>query len=362
MSDSRPAVRAEALLRWFQGRERKVPGRGESDPYRIWVAEVMAQQTRLSTVREYYGPFLERFPDVRALAAADLDAVLRAWEGLGYYARARNLHAAARRVAGEWGGSFPEDPSRLRELPGVGPYTAGAVASLAFGRPVPAVDGNARRVLCRLHDLADPPRRELEDRAASLLSARPGRAAGLNQALMDLGAEICTPSDPACDRCPVAEGCLARERGTVELRPLPSGRPAAPHRDVGVGVVWRAGRLLVARRPPEGLLGGLWEFPGGKVEEGESAEAAVRRELREEMAIEVEVGRPLARVEHAYSHLRVTLHAFHARWVRGEPRARAATEWRWTDPEDLDELAFPVANRRIIDALRSGEPPAFASG
>lgn len=355
-----PGIISRLLVQWFAGRRREVPWRHEDDPYRIWVAEVMAQQTRVETVKEYWEAFLDRFPDVATLAEADLDEVLKEWEGLGYYARARHLHEAARLVRERHGGQLPSAPARLRELPGVGPYTAGAVASLAFGVPEPAVDGNARRVLSRIFDLARPTPGRLRERARRLLESESHRAAELNQALMDLGGAVCTPGDPSCQRCPVARHCLALARGTVEERPPARNRPGVPHHDVGVAVLWSQARVLVQRRPEDGLLGGLWEFPGGKLEAGESPEAAIRRELLEELDVRVRVGPPLCRVEHAYSHLRVTLHVRHARHDGSTPKARFATEWRWLPPDDLGELPFPVANQRIIDALSEmEEPPIF---
>lgn len=356
----RAAELADRLIRWYRLRERDVPGRDESDPYRVWVAEVMAQQTRIATVRDYYGEFLERFPDPRALAAAELDDVLKAWEGLGYYARARNLHRAAREVVAEYDGELPREREDLLDLPGIGPYTAGAVASIAFDRPEPAVDGNARRVLSRLHDLESPGRRELEDHARELLESAPGSPAELNQAVMDFGGEVCTPRAPSCEICPLAAGCLARERGTVDRRPPSTPGRELPHHDIAAGVVWNDGRVLIARRPAEGLLGGLWEFPGGKVEGGESPEEAVRRELREEMEVDVAVEGLLGRVDHTYSHFRITLHAHHARLLDGTPRARSATAWRWAEPGELDDYAFPAANVHLIRSLRAAGPPEFA--
>lgn len=347
---------ADSLLGWYQDRERDVPWRGETDPYRIWVAEVMAQQTRLETVRERYPTFVALFPDVRTLARADRDQVLKAWEGLGYYARARNLHRAARMVVERHGGKLPADPNALRALPGVGAYTAGAVASLAFAAAEPAVDGNARRVLARLLDMETPTAGALDEAARELLRVRPEAAAELNQALMDLGATVCTPGSPDCHACPVSEECLALERGTVAERPPSRGRGPIPHRDVAVGVVWRGERVLVQRRPEGGLLGGLWEFPGGKVEPGERPRDAVSREIREETGLRVAVGELVERVEHAYSHFRITLHAYHARHVSGEPRPRAATAWRWAEPSRLHELAFPAANRRVLEALARAAP------
>lgn len=346
---------ARHLLEWYRGRERDVPWRDESDPYRIWVAEIMAQQTRMETVRPYYRRFLDRYPDVFALAEARLDDVLKTWEGLGYYARARNLHAAAHEVVAGYGGELPRDAHRLRELPGIGPYTAGAIASMAFRRREPAVDGNARRVLSRLFDLEAPTRAVLDSHARNLLAWSGRDPARLNQAIMDLGGEVCSPRRPRCAECPLESDCLALARDTVAARPARRPRKPLPHEDVAVGVVWKDDRLLIARRPEEALLGGLWEFPGGKIEAEETPAAAVERELREELEIEVRARELIGRVEHAYSHFRVTLHAYHADWVSGEPRPRAATAWLWVEPDRLTEFAFPRGSRRIIERVRAGE-------
>ncbi|MGB5302134.1 MAG: A/G-specific adenine glycosylase [Gemmatimonadota bacterium] len=352
---------AGLLLEWFRPRRRDVPGRNESDPYRIWVAEVMAQQTRISTVIPYYESFVERFPDVETLAAAPLDAVLKAWEGLGYYSRARNLHRAAAEVRERYGGLLPEDAESLRSLPGIGAYTAGAIASIAFGRPEPAVDGNVRRVLSRLYDLEEPAPGRLEALSRELIAEANGQAGLLNQALMDLGSSVCTPRSPGCEACPVAGNCLALQRGTVALRPPRRRRPPLPHHDIAAALVWRGPRLLIARRPEEGLLGGLWEFPGGKVEAGETPADGARREVREELEVEVEVLGEVARIQHAYSHFRITLHLFHARWVAGDSAIGESTAGspKWVLPGELGRYAFPAANHDVVRRLVSGElrPP-----
>ena len=345
------------LIAWFRSRTRDVPWRDETDPYRIWVAEVMAQQTRMAVVRERYDRFLAAFPDVDALAAAERDEVLKAWEGLGYYSRARNLHDAARIVATDLDGRLPDSVEGLRALPGIGPYTAGAVASLAFGLREPAVDGNVRRVLSRLHDLPRPAAGALEVRARALLEATDAPPGEVNQALMDLGGEVCTPRSPACDHCPLGPDCLARARGTQAERPGRAPRRELPHRTIAVTVVCREGRVLIGRRPEEGLLGGLWEFPGGKVEPGETPRAAAARELREEMCLEAELGEEIAVVEHAYSHFRITLHAFRGRWTAGEPCGRAASDWRWVAPGELAGFAFPAANRPVLETLATEPAP-----
>jgi A/G-specific adenine glycosylase len=359
---------AADLLEWFHGRDRDIPWRSETDPYRVWVCEVMAQQTRIQTVRERLPEFFDVYPTLEALAASDPDALLRAWEGLGYYARARNLRRAARelverscgRALADRPATLPTTAAALRELPGIGPYTAGAVASIAFGRPEPAVDGNARRVLSRLYDIERPTVTVLDAAARGLISAAdapadPGersRAGEVNQAIMDLGGAICSPRSPRCGDCPLAGHCLALARGTVAERPPRKTKRPLPHHDIAVALVWRDdGRLLIQRRPPEGLLGGLWEFPGGKVEPGEHAEQAAVRETREETGLEIRVRRPAGRVDHAYSHFRITLHAFHADVLGGELLIDGTEPRAWVEPRDLATYAFPTANRRIIDGL-----------
>ena len=260
---------AGRLLDWYRPRRRSVPGRNESDPYRIWVAEVMAQQTRISTVIPYYEAFVDRFPDVETLAASSLDEVLKAWEGLGYYGRARNLHRAAREVQARYGGRLPEEVGTLRSLPGIGAYTAGAIASIAFGRPEPAVDGNVRRVLARLFDLEQPSPRRLDELSRELIGKAGGRAGSLNQALMDLGSSVCTPRSPDCDVCPVEVDCLAFRRGTVALRPSRHKRAPLPHRDIAAaidigvvhGVPRERYRQPTPRQPHKAFRFGRWKTP-----------------------------------------------------------------------------------------------------
>jgi len=324
----------------------------------------MAQQTRISTVLSYYDSFLARFPDVETLATAPLDDVLKEWEGLGYYGRARNLHRAAAVICERHDGRLPADPVSLRALPGIGRYTAGAISSIAFGLPEPAVDGNVRRVLCRVYDLADPPPPKLERLARQWIEFADGDAGALNQALMDLGGSVCLPRGPQCEVCPLADACLALRHGTIPLRPAKRVRPPLPHHDIAAAIIWRGPKLLIARRPEDGLLGGLWEFPGGKVEAGETPREAARREVREELGMDVEILAPADEVRHAYSHFRITLHLFHARWVSGEPSAPPEARPSWVLPEELDRYAFPAANHAVIGRLVRGEerPPRSCPG
>ena len=358
------------LLEWWERERLDLPWRRRSDPYAIWVAEVMLQQTQIATVIPYYERWMERLPTVEALASASLDEVLKLWEGLGYYSRARYLHRAAQQVVEAYGGRLPTTVAELRTLPGIGPYTAGAIASIAFERPAPVVDGNVIRVFSRVLDLtADvtetKTKKMLWQVAEALVPAeQPG---AFNQALMELGQRICVPAAPRCHICPIAAHCLARQRGTQHERPVRPPRRRTPHHDVAAGVIWREpdrgdGRFLIARRPLEGLLGGMWEFPGGKREPDERLPETLRREIREELGLEITVGEPLARIKHAYTHFRVTVHAFHATVVAGRPQHLAVTDHAWVSLDDLEEYPFAVTNQKIIEALREEGPDGALPG
>ena len=353
----------ERLLAWFDAHKRDLPWRGVGDPYAVWVSEVMLQQTRAGSVVPYYRRWMERFPDVGALADADPEEVLRLWRGLGYYARARNAHRCVRRVRDEYGGAFPSSADRLRALPGIGPYTAAAVASIAFGEAVAAVDGNVRRVVARLFDLPDPSLAQARDLAGGLMDGtRPG---DFNEAMMELGATVCTPRSPSCGACPVAAGCRARTAGTVAERPLPRRRGPVPTRvwEVRVAASPR-GRTLVVRRPPEGLLGGMWEFPAVEVGDGAGPEAPVVERVGRraragggaEGVARAVAARPMWVAEPAAGavvELPPVTHRFsHFKAVYRPRRVEVAAEWReaggrWVTPSELAELALPVAQQRI---------------
>ncbi len=346
------------LLAWYGAHKRDLPWRRTRDPYRIWISEILLQQTQVATVIPYYHRFLARFPTVQDLAAARLDDVLKTCEGAGYYARARNLHRAAGQIVNDCGGRFPDTVEGLLALPGIGRYTAGAVASIAFGRDAPVLDGNVMRVLARYFGLrgdirSGATREEMWQLAGRLIPR--GRAGDFNQALMEHGATICTPRGPRCDECPVRRGCVARKECIQERLPFKSARKENPHSTIGVGIIWKGGRILIQRRKEDGLLGGLWEFPGGKRERGESLAGCVEREVREELGLEVRAGKKIAVVNHGYSHFSVTLHAFECEYVSGRARPRSATAIKWVRPANLKDYAFPAANRRIIAALTSGD-------
>ena len=348
----------DALLHWYERHRRDLPWRQTDDPYKIWVSEIMLQQTQVTTAQPYYERFISAYPTVHDLAAAPIDDVLKLWEGLGYYARARNLHRAAQTIVADHGGRLPRSREELLKIPGIGPYTVGAILSIAFGQPEPALDGNVRRVMSRLLLIEEDPRRpaaerEILDQLQQLVSTEV--PADFNQALMELGATICVSKSPRCLICPVVEHCEAQAAGRQFDLPVKPRRPSRPHHHVAVGFVWHDDRVLISRRPSDGLLGGLWELPGGKQEANESLEDCLRREIAEELGVEVAVDRHLVTVEHGYSHFSVTLHAFACRWLSGEPQNIETNDWTWVPLGNLRDYPLPRGTTKILDALASDQ-------
>jgi A/G-specific adenine glycosylase len=340
-SDDIEAIRA-ALLEFFDTAARPLPWRSTDDPYAIWVSEVMAQQTRVETAIPYYERWLGQFPDVATLADAPIDDVLKAWEGLGYYSRARNLHTAAQVVRERHQGAVPDSYDALRALPGVGEYTAGAIASIAFGARHAAVDGNVRRVLSRVLDEPAPSAALLRDVAGSIVPAdRPG---DFNQAVMELGATICSPKSPRCHICPIARHCRARAAGTQADRPAARKQKPVPVIDIATAVIHDGdGRLLVARRPATGLLAGLWSFPGVDAMSIDDAGDQVR-EIALRFASSSGIPRPIGIVEHTFSHRRERYHCF---MIDAVPLESADDDVAWIDGRD-SQRALPRAQQRIL--------------
>ena len=343
------------LMNWFTLNQRPMPWRTFSSPYWVWISEAMLQQTQVATVIPYFYRFVDQFPDIETLAAADSQAVLKVWEGLGYYSRARNLHRAAALIVTDFGGGIPSDYDTLQQLPGFGPYIAAAVASIAFEVPVPVVDGNVLRVFSRYWGIPDDiratkVRNDVFDRLTPLVAmAQPSQ---FNQAIMELGALVCTPKNPHCTQCPLATDCVALTTHQVSEFPFKSAKPPVPHYTIGVGVIWKDGKILIGRRRDDQMLGGLWEFPGGKREPGETFEQCLRRELVEELGIEVEVGALLEEITHEYPERCVRLQFFLCRWRAHEPRPLGCPAFAWITREQLGEYSFPAADARLLGRLR----------
>ncbi len=347
----------EPLLQWYRVHHRRLPWRETADPYSIWVSEVMLQQTRVNTVLAYYECFLGRFPDIISLAEADSQEVLKVWEGLGYYARARNLHKAAQVVATEYRGKIPDDWNTFKSLPGVGEYIASAVQSIAFAGRHAVVDGNVKRVLARLLALnapanAAPSYSIFKGLATRLLD--PGSPGIFNQAVMELGALICRPVNPGCVGCPLRWECRAFQTGTVNEYPRKIQRKPPPTRKMTAGVICRNGELLITQRPSDGLLGGLWEFPGGEVLPGEEAPAACMRRIRETTGLDVAVDAYLTQVRHAYTHFKVVMEVFYCRYLSGEIRLDGPQEYRWILMNEIEDYPFPRVNHKFIPLIEAG--------
>lgn len=347
------AVRRAALA-WYNREARDLPWRKRSDPYAIWVSEVMLQQTQVPTVEAYYERFLHRFPTLAALAAASESDVLRAWEGLGYYRRARQLWQAARQLVAQYGGAVPRSRELLEQLPGIGPYTAGAILSIAFDQPEPILEANTHRLWSRLLDWNQPPHASSTLRklwnAARLILPRKG-AGRLNQALMELGSRVCTPQRPLCDVCPLARLCLARLHGNVHRVPRPRQRPRSVHVRHAVAVVWRQGRVLLVQGPDQGRWAGLWDFPRITLDEGYEPREQLRQELRRRHGIDARPGPLLLKLTHAVTRYRITLECFVLYHEHGTLRRNSGLLARWVAPAQLESYPLSSTGRRIAQQL-----------
>jgi len=341
------------LLEWFRISKRSMPWRDTQDPYAIWVSEVMLQQTQVATVVPYFKRFMAELPTIEALAAASEQTVLRLWSGLGYYSRVRNLHRAAKMLVRDSGGRFPHDVEAALQLPGIGEYTAGAILSIAFAQPVPAVDGNVERVLCRMACIEGPPRkaparRIVRELAAQMAScAHPG---DLNQALMELGATICSPTAPRCAACPLRGHCRARAAGRHEELPHTPPRAPTVRRYTAAGIVRRADSVLVAQRIEEGVWAGLWEFPQADVEDEDPA-VSLQLHVRTTLGLEVQVGAQVLRITHGIMNQTIELRVLACEAVGDTLEPHGYTQARWVSVDELADLPLSSPHRKIARHL-----------
>lgn len=343
-----------ALTDWYRTNRRDLPWRNTRAPYKIWVSEVMLQQTQVNTVIPYYQKFIARFPDIHALAAANLQSVLKLWEGLGYYSRARNFHQAAKIVVKERGGVIPNTSKEIKQLPGVGDYIAAAVLSIAFNLPHPVVDGNVKRVFARLFILDAPVNHAgshtvFLKKAAELMDAT--MPAMYNQALMELGAMVCKPKQPGCPACPLQSHCLAFKFNKIGEFPHRKKSKPLPEHNLVVGIVKKKGKILIIRRPEKGLLGGLWEFPNGRIESSEDPDAACLRHLKSEVNITADIDTFVTRIKHAYTHFKITMDVYACRFVAGRVRLNGPTAFRWINLDEISAYPLPKSVHKFLPAL-----------
>ncbi len=344
----------KSLKNWYKTKGRDLPWRRTRDPYRIWVSEIMLQQTQVKTVVPYYLNFLSKFPTVKSLAKAPLETVLKLWEGLGYYARARNLHRGAKLVTKAWNGKIPEAEKDLLKIPGIGRSTAGAILSIAYDLPSPILDGNVKRVICRLFAIRKDPKRPDVEKQLWTLSLKLTPEKGVHtytQAIMDLGAMVCTPKEPTCLSCPLQKYCSAYRQGLQNTVPLRTRHKPVPHRHVALGIIQNRGRVLILKRPEKGLLGGLWGFPNyprkGRLSFSESLEHGVLDDL----GLKTTVGRKTGKVRHAYSHFKLTLHLFEGTGVPGNGKNSKNRDCKWVFPSQLARYPLSGADQKAIKKL-----------
>ncbi|WP_409305912.1 A/G-specific adenine glycosylase [Peribacillus sp. SCS-155] len=347
------------LISWFEKEQRDLPWRKDQDPYKVWVSEIMLQQTRVETVIPYFNRFIEWFPSLEEFAKADQEKILKAWEGLGYYSRVRNLHSAVKEVQESYGGTVPDTAEEISKLKGVGPYTAGAILSIAYGKPEPAVDGNVMRVLSRIllisEDIAKPKTRKIFEAAVRELIDF-DNPSFFNQALMELGALICTPGVPACLLCPVREHCAAFEKG--KQTELPVKHLKKKSRDVFLSAAIirdEAGRYLIHKRAATGLLANLWEFPSFEIlNHLMNKRELFKTKFYEAYGVKVELGEQITRIQHVFSHLVWEIDAFSGGVLEEiDPVTLHDNQLRWVDQHELESYAFPVPYQKLYDAYHN---------
>jgi A/G-specific adenine glycosylase len=339
-----------SILTWYNKQKRILPFRDIDDPYKIWVSEVMLQQTQVETVIPYFQKWISKYPTVTSVANADLELLLKLWEGLGYYSRCRNFHKATKIVVGKHGSVIPDNWPEFRALPGVGDYTAAAVLSIAYNKPFIAIDGNVKRVIARFLGLKKLSNRNMSRMknylTMNILKDNPG---DFNQSIMELGAKICSPRNPYCGKCPLSFNCRAFAMGEPESYPLSTIKKKPPHYEIVAGLIWRKDKFYIQKRGEGGMLAGFWEFPGGKVEDGESLTDALQREIKEECGVKPKILKKIGEIKHAYTHFSITFHGFHCE--ENCTTIPCQQNSRWIKPNQVDKFPFPKANHKLFSIL-----------
>ena len=344
---------AQPLTDWFLANPRSYPWRQNTTPYHIWISEVMLQQTQVKTVIPYYNKWFKIFPNVQSLSNSDLETVLKLWEGLGYYSRAKNIYLSSKIVVEQFNNKIPNTYKKITSLPGIGIYIAGAILSIAYNNPIPAIDGNVKRVFSRIFEfnfLNTADIKRLHQILSNILLLTQPKY--FNQAIMDLGRYICTPKKPTCHICPINSSCISYQNNTVNKFPTKPKKLKRPHYNVAVGIVYKQNKLLITKRPTNILLGGLWEFPGGKIKKGETIKECIKRELYEEVGIQVEPMRYITTIKHQYSHFTVTIGAYLCEHLHGKPKPIECVDFKWINYNQIKEFPFPKANHKLFQFIK----------
>ena len=345
------------LLFWYNNHKMPMPWRDDKNIYHIWLSEIMLQQTQIATVIPYYHKWLKKFPDIIDVAKANENEILKIWEGLGYYSRALNFHHACKKIIKSYNGIIPKDQNKFIKLKGVGKYIDAAVRSIGYNDIVPTIDGNVNRVVSRLLCLDKPPQNKYTEIYNFLISIIDRKNPGdFNQALMDLGRNICKPKKPLCQDCPIKNYCAAYQNNQISQYPIKIESKKNPHFNIAVGVIWKGNDILITKRKLGGLLGGLWEFPGGKLNNNESSEECIIREIYEEIGIQIELKSFISNIKHQYSHFSISLDSFHCIYKYGVPKPKTASDMKWISPKEISKFAFPKANHKFINEIPNYNP------
>ena len=338
------------ILNWYSQNKRQLPFRCTKDPYKIWISEIMLQQTQVSTVIPFYEKWINKFPTLQSVAKSKSDILLKSWEGLGYYRRCDNFHMACKIIVENHNGVIPSDYDTLKSLPGVGDYTAGAVLSIAFGKGISAIDGNVTRVISRLYGIKNLTifnKLKIKNYVLSLIP--PSNPGDFNQSLMELGALICSPRNPTCRTCPISFNCKAFHSTYPDQYPKKVKKKSIPHYNVVIAIIWRKNKFYIQKRNIESMLGGLWEFPGGKVKKNESLKEALKRELKEEVNFTPKIKKKIISVNHSYSHFSITMHCYYC--IEFESKIIPKDPSKWISNNEIDKYSFPKANHKIFNFL-----------
>ena len=344
-------MQSKVLLNWYNANEYSMPWRENQDPYRIWISEVMLQQTQVKTVIPYYNRWMKKFPTITDVASCNINTLLKYWEGLGYYRRLHHIKNAADIVVNEYSGIMPKG-DLLRSLPGIGDYIYSAISSIAYNEKTPVIDGNVKRVASRYWGKNFQSQSELKKLLVLLNKSIDKKKPGdFNQALMDLGREVCKPKQPLCNVCPIEKTCYAYTHNEVELFPVKIVKKNIPIYDVVVAYIEENKKFIITKRPADKMLGGLWELPGGKREKGEKLEQALKREIQEELNISIGVRKKIGKVQHTYSHMKINLHGFKCKVKKGKIKCKQADDLRWINLNEIPNYAFPKANHKLFGIL-----------